>query len=58
MTRSSILLLAAVPLLLAVLAACSPLTALNALTPGTASERTANLAYGDGRAASWTSTSP
>ncbi|MYM31569.1 alpha/beta hydrolase fold domain-containing protein [Duganella sp. CY15W] len=48
MTRSSILLLAAVPLLLAVLAACSPLTALNALTPGTASERTANLAYGDG----------
>lgn len=37
----------AVPLLLA-LAACSPLTAVNALSPGGASERTADLSYGEG----------
>ncbi len=28
------------------LAACSPLTAINALSPGTASDTTTNLAYG------------
>ena len=37
----------AVPVLLA-LAACSPLTVVNALSPGDASERTANLSYGEG----------
>lgn len=37
-----------VPLLLLALAACSPLTALNALTPSGASERTQDIAYGDG----------
>jgi acetyl esterase/lipase len=48
MTRSAIVLLAAVPLLLLALAACSPLTALNALSPGGATTVTADLAYGDG----------
>jgi acetyl esterase/lipase len=37
-----------VPLLLLALAACSPLMALNALSPGGASEVTAGIAYGDG----------
>jgi acetyl esterase/lipase len=44
-SKSLIALLVAAPFLLA---ACSPLTALNALTPGGASERTTDLAYGDG----------
>jgi acetyl esterase/lipase len=42
------MLLVALPLLLLALAACSPLTTLNALSPGGASERTPDLAYGDG----------
>jgi acetyl esterase/lipase len=45
------LLFAGVPLsllLLLALAACSPLTALNALSPGGASERIVDVAYGDG----------
>ncbi|USX25418.1 alpha/beta hydrolase [Oxalobacteraceae bacterium OTU3CINTB1] len=45
--RSYLALAVAVPVLLA-LAACSPLTALNALSPGGASERTAGLSYGEG----------
>ncbi|USX17425.1 alpha/beta hydrolase [Oxalobacteraceae bacterium OTU3CAMAD1] len=45
--RPYLALAVAVPVLLA-LAACSPLTALNALSPGGASERTANLSYGEG----------
>lgn len=48
MNRSSLKLLVAAPLLLMALAACSPLTALNALSPGAASEATTDLAYGDG----------
>lgn len=48
MSRSSLMLLLALPLLLLALAACSPLTTLNALSPGGASERTLDLAYGDG----------
>ncbi|MYN30087.1 alpha/beta hydrolase [Duganella levis] len=48
MSRSSLMLLVALPLLLLALAACSPLTTLNALSPGGASERTLDLAYGDG----------
>jgi len=48
MTRSHLLLAVGVPLLLLALAACSPLTALNALSPGGASERTVDLSYGDG----------
>ncbi|TFW16249.1 alpha/beta hydrolase [Duganella callida] len=45
MRRSTFLLLAAAPL---VLAACSPLKTLNALSPGTGYQRIADLAYGDG----------
>lgn len=45
--RPYLALAVAVPVLLA-LAACSPLTALNALSPGGASERTADLSYGEG----------
>jgi acetyl esterase/lipase len=48
MKRSPLLLLAAIPLMLLALAACSPLTALNALSPGSGVERTSDLAYGDG----------
>lgn len=48
MARTSLLLAAAAPLLLVALAACAPLTALNALSPGGASQRTAGLAYGEG----------
>jgi acetyl esterase/lipase len=48
MTRSHLALVVAVPLLLLALAACSPLTALNALSPGGASEVSADIAYGDG----------
>ncbi|MRW87349.1 alpha/beta hydrolase fold domain-containing protein [Pseudoduganella sp. FT26W] len=48
MTRPTLLLAVSVPLLLLALAACSPLTALNALTPAGGAERTADLAYGDG----------
>jgi len=45
--RPYLVLAVAVPLLLA-LAACSPLTALNALSPSGDAERTANLSYGEG----------
>jgi acetyl esterase/lipase len=45
--RALIVLAVAVPVVLA-LAACSPLTAINALSPGSASERTADLSYGEG----------
>ncbi|SEO58504.1 Acetyl esterase/lipase [Duganella sp. CF517] len=45
--RPYLALAVAVPVLLA-LAACSPLTALNALSPGGASERSADLSYGEG----------
>ncbi|NYE61190.1 acetyl esterase/lipase [Duganella sp. 1224] len=48
MNRSSLKLLLAVPLLLTALAACSPLSALNALSPGGDADRTTDLAYGDG----------
>jgi acetyl esterase/lipase len=48
MNRSSLKLLVAAPLLLMALAACSPLTALNALSPDGGTERTVDLAYGDG----------
>ena len=48
MTRSRLALLVALPLLLLALAGCSPLTALNALSPGGASEVSADIAYGDG----------
>jgi len=48
MSRSHLALAVAVPLLLLALAACSPLTALNALSPGGASEVSADIAYGDG----------
>lgn len=48
MNRSSLKLLVAAPLLVMALAACSPLTALNALSPGGDAERTTDLAYGDG----------
>ena len=43
-----VLALPLLPLLPLALAACSPLTALNGLSPGGASERTADLPYGDG----------
>ena len=43
----ALIVLAAVPVLLA-LPACSPLTAINAFSPGGASERTADLSYGEG----------
>lgn len=48
MARSSLLLALGVPLLLLALAACSPLTALNVLSPGGAAERSTDVAYGDG----------
>jgi len=48
MNRSSLKLLVAAPLLLMALAACSPLTALNAFSPDGGTERTVDLAYGDG----------
>lgn len=48
MSRPYLKLAVAVPLLLLALAACSPLTALNTLSPSGASEVTAGIAYGDG----------
>lgn len=48
MTRSHLALLVALPLLLLALVACSPLSALNALSPGGTSEVSADIAYGDG----------
>jgi acetyl esterase/lipase len=48
MARPYLVLSLAVPVLLVVLAACSPLTALNALSPGGASDVTAGIAYGEG----------
>jgi acetyl esterase/lipase len=48
MVRSYRLLAVSVPLVLLALAACSPLTALNALSPGDGAERTEAVAYGDG----------
>jgi acetyl esterase/lipase len=48
MARPYLMLALGAPLLLLALAACSPLTVLNGLSPGGASERTADLAYGDG----------
>ncbi|MYM26201.1 alpha/beta hydrolase fold domain-containing protein [Duganella sp. FT135W] len=48
MIRPYFLLAIGVPVLLLALAACSPLTALNALSPGGASECIEGVAYGDG----------
>jgi acetyl esterase/lipase len=48
MIRSSVLLVVSVTLVLLALAGCSPLTALNALSPDGASDRAVDIAYGDG----------